>query len=726
MSRYNPHRDPEPIYKAAEIWRDRCLVGDRSVFREDRSLWTRERIEELKSGIVILDESDKSFLEKLKLQLSDLSSEVHQLMSEVLWLLWLFRSNMRQSTKRGQIQDVWSWSGEELSDDQPLLSDEALIGIGSPGTAFSTLSWKENLFLVNAISDFKIRDKADQRKLISDPWDFSRWLNGIPDDGRRQLRHILPHLLFPDDFERITSGLPKRKILVALGEFPDKKKSEWNRDRIETDHRLLELRESLEKERGEKIDFYDEDLKEIWDTEVSFWLLGWDPMAHNGTIPSAWPCGPEKPRIGDRIFVARIGQPPDGVVAVGIVVRAPYDAPHGDPSKAETGGTTRLVGVDLKESRIGEQDVIVGRADLKKQESKQQWDPKAVIVAIGGRQAYILQRLWKEHSPKPLLLRVSSCQNLILYGPPGTGKTYRLIRDHLPHYTDGKEHRYEFVTFHQNYAYEDFIEGIRPDTSQEGTIIYTVQDGVLKRICERARKEPTERFALLIDEINRGNIAKIFGELITLVEPDKRIRLDASGKREADCTGSEVTLPYSRERFGVPINVDIIGTMNTSDRSIALLDAALRRRFRFEELMPEPNLLKSIPDGAGGEIDLVSLLKTLNLRLTYLLHRDQTIGHSYFFKIENFEDLKQVFAGEILPLLQEAFYNDWARIRLVLADQTVDKEFQLVRVQDQKVEDLFPNGAFNEIGDGVAFEMVREDEITPDAIRKIYETETSE
>ena len=724
MSRYNPHRDPEPIYKAAEIWRDRCLVGDGSVFREDRSLWTRERIEELKSGIDVLDEGPGTFYEKLKSQLSHLSSESNQLMSEVLWLLMLFPSNTLPPTKRTKIQDIWSWSGEELPDNQPLLSDMDLIGIGSPGTAFRTHRWRENRFLITAISDFKTRDKIDRQKLISDPWDFSRWLNGIPDEGWRQLRHILPHLLFPDTFERISAGRPKWKILVALGGFSDEKGSEWAQDRIEVDRRLLQLRERLEKERGGKIDFYDEDLKEIWDREAGFWLLRWDSAALDGTLPNVWPCDLEKPKLGDRVFVVRTGQKPEGVVAAGAVARAPYDAPHWDPRKAEAGDTARFIGVELNESRIGEQDVIVGLADLKKQESKQQWTPQSAIIAIAGKPSRTLQRLWKKLPPKPISSRVLSCQNLILYGPPGTGKTYRLIRDHLPHYTDGKEHRYDLVTFHQNYAYEDFVEGIRP-VVHKGVVNYEVRPGVLRRICERARKAPAKRFALLIDEINRGNIAKIFGELITLVEPDKRIRFDASGDRAADCTGSEVTLPYSGEHFGVPINVDIIGTMNTSDRSIALLDAALRRRFRFEELMPEPNLLKSIPDGESGEIDLASLLETLNLRLTHLLHRDQTIGHSYFFKVQDFEDLKQVFAEEILPLLQEAFYNDWERIRLVLADQAVDEEFQLVRIRNQKVEDLFPRGTSSEIGDGVTFEMVRKDEITPDAIRKIYEEDAS-
>ena len=151
-----------------------------------------------------------------------------------------------------------------------------------------------------------------------------------------------------------------------------------------------------------------------------------------------------------------------------------------------------------------------------------------------------------------------------------------------------------------------------------------------KRICERARNDPGRRYALFIDEINRGNVAKIFGELITLVEGDKRLRFDLEGKK---MRGLEVRLPYSGERFGVPANVDLIATMNTADRSIALLDTALRRRFRFEELMPNALYIDShgtgiISDDEGGEIDLRQLLDAMNARLTHFLHRDQTLGQA--------------------------------------------------------------------------------------------------
>ena len=143
--------------------------------------------------------------------------------------------------------------------------------------------------------------------------------------------------------------------------------------------------------------------------------------------------------------------------------------------------------------------------------------------------------------------------------------------------------RYVFVTFHQSYSYEDFIEGIRPETTPDGTISYNVRPGVFRRICARAKADPSHRYAIFIDEINRGNVARIFGELITLVESDKRCVYDAEGNL---LEGLEVQLPYSGDTFGVPRNLDIFGTMNTADRSTALLDTALRRRFQFQELSP--------------------------------------------------------------------------------------------------------------------------------------------
>ncbi|EDO8477678.1 McrB family protein [Campylobacter jejuni] len=174
------------------------------------------------------------------------------------------------------------------------------------------------------------------------------------------------------------------------------------------------------------------------------------------------------------------------------------------------------------------------------------------------------------------------------------------------------------------------------------------------KIDNNSSKKPDLKFyIIIIDEINRGNVSKIFGELITLIEPSKRI-----GEKEE----LKVTLPYSGEKFGVPKNVYIIGTMNTADRSITSLDTALRRRFEFVEMMPDVSKLSMDCEG----INLQELLKAINTRIEYLLDREKTIGHAFFVSVENLESLKKVFQNKIIPLLQEYFYNDYALIDAVL------------------------------------------------------------
>jgi len=368
--------------------------------------------------------------------------------------------------------------------------------------------------------------------------------------------------------------------------------------------------------------------------------------------------------------------------------------------------------------------------------------------------------------------------NTILYGPPGTGKTYRTINEAVEildcdFYSENGEdrekiqdrfeelkeveRRVDFVTFHQSFSYEEFIEGLNAVT-EDGKVFYKVEDGLFKKLCARAqggrrglsfeqyieklkeecsenavemqtvrgnpiqvtyrggitfrvspeRKtedpkadypvsidsiiktylgadfrefhnpsyiravinyieekykpaelpgEESEPYLLIIDEINRGNISAIFGELITLLEPSKRADADDE---------LSVVLPYSQEYFSVPANLYIIGTMNTADRSIALLDTALRRRFRFVEMMPDYELLKDVK---VGDIEIPRLLETINQRIEALYDRDHQIGHTYFLPLKDeptLGKLSDIFRHSILPLLQEYFYDNWEKINLAL------------------------------------------------------------
>lgn len=268
----------------------------------------------------------------------------------------------------------------------------------------------------------------------------------------------------------------------------------------------------------------------------------------------------------------------------------------------------------------------------------------------------------------------------------------------------------QFVTFHPSYTYEDFIEGIRPGTGTmpDGTderVVYKVADGLFVRAVQEALRlggftgtvhefcklSWLERYNYLvnapvltvcIDEINRGHVARIFGELITLIETDKRL----GAPRELI-----VHLPYSQRLFGVPANLEIIGTMNTADRSVEPLDTALRRRFDFEECPPDTTLLNFEVEG----VHVGKLLDAINDRLLRLYDRDHRIGHAYLLPLRDsptLGEIRQIFKHRLLPLLQEYFYSDWAKIGLVLGARFVreapTKAAMFAAFDDPRLADL--------------------------------------
>ena len=268
--------------------------------------------------------------------------------------------------------------------------------------------------------------------------------------------------------------------------------------------------------------------------------------------------------------------------------------------------------------------------------------------------------------------------NVIYYGVPGTGKTFKMQKL-CEAYTD-----YVSVTFHQSFSYEEFVEGIRPKINQKtqsNDVEYEYNEGVFLDVCEKAAQKagfkslkasiedsyknrksafhkPNIDVLLCIDEINRANVSSVFGELISLIEPSKRLGADNE---------MIVKLPYSGKSFGVPANLKIIGTMNTADRSVQLLDSALRRRFCFIECQPSPNDLQYE--------NAAKLLESINNRIRCVADNDHQIGHAYFWNVKDDYDLFVAMRDKVIPLLQEYFYDDTYKIRFVLNEIQPNNDF---------------------------------------------------
>lgn len=283
---------------------------------------------------------------------------------------------------------------------------------------------------------------------------------------------------------------------------------------------------------------------------------------------------------------------------------------------------------------------------------------------------------------------------VILYGPPGTGKTYWALRtcrdlaalrafgsrfddlstEEQARINEGESERGPLVrltSFHPEYGYEDFIEGYRPSLADDETMRFVPSDGVFRRVCDQAADDQDRDYYVIIDEINRGDVPRIFGELLTLLELDKR--------------GESVRLPISGKRFTVPSNVFVVGTMNTADRSIALLDVALRRRFGFVELMPDYSVLEN---KAVDGLPLGAWLKDLNARIRATGGgdaRNRQVGHAFLLAggapISSIDQLSAILRDDLLPLLEEYCYDDFAQMADIVGTKLIDVDAQRIRTE---------------------------------------------
>lgn len=220
MSRYNPKWDAEPVLEAAQTWIRSCLIDEGSLFSQG-ALWTPVHLRKVVQAFTDNpDPGNDSFLVKLQRQMQPAQPEAIQLMAELLWVLMLFQSNIRQARKRDTIATVWGWSGAPLDPSHPLLHDDVLRGIGSPGTAYNTLRWRELNYVIGLSLDLADRTQDERKTILQDRGRFEAWIGSAPQEGRRQFRHLFRYLAFPDHNERIAQDRDRRLILQACTDFP--------------------------------------------------------------------------------------------------------------------------------------------------------------------------------------------------------------------------------------------------------------------------------------------------------------------------------------------------------------------------------------------------------------------------------------------------------------------------------------------------------------------------
>ncbi len=731
MARFGSRDLAQPL-DAAKTWIDKCLIQDQSLFTAER-LWTPALIDEVKRAFVDHpDESKRDFITKLKDQMSPASANAQQLAAEMLWALLLFPAsvNIKPRTKRAQVRAIWQLSGQPLPDGGLLMSDEVLDGIGSAGQGYSNNRWRELAYLIRLLQDLKKKPPAERRRILGDYDAFMTWIESVPRDGKRQFRHMLRFFAFPDRVERMSSNNHRRSILKSFGVAPIGEIDDWS-DR-QLDEGLQRLRAKLEQGNpGSKIDFYDRAIRQQWQPDDE----GDEGAEEEVSEASA----ASLPTSSTNLIL--YGPPGTGKT---YALSQRYELYTDQPNVVDRDTWLH----DLLANYGWRPVIAAALANLNRPAKVREIRDHAWMVAKaeerGRSLATVTPSIWgylQEHTPENV-----TTVRLAVRRPPfvftkNESSEWELLDDWREQDTEAAElfhalqagpsgkrepvRRYKTVTFHPSFTYEDFVRGIRPvASSEDGPTQFRLVDGIFKQICDEARANPAKRYALFIDEINRANIAKVFGELITLIEPDKRIAVDGKGRITS---GMTVHLPGGGEGdsveapFGVPANLDIYGTMNTADRSIALLDIALRRRFDFQEMQPDYGQLDRSVDG----VELDHLLRRINDRLEYLLDRDRRIGHAYIMKAQTLDDLRGIFRVQVIPLLQEYFFDDLSRVAMVLASAPAAPPF--IDTQKLSYHALFSASR----GEGVPVERRRyvvtpESSWTDESFRGIYESVAAE
>ncbi|MEV3985599.1 AAA family ATPase [Nonomuraea sp. NPDC049758] len=683
------------------------LTGESS-FVPGRRTWTVDAADELfRRFVENFDESSDEFLVKLKRQIAEGSDEAIVLAAELLYLnvMPLSPATIGVNRKFEILGSVLSWASFEakVPDD---LAAAASPGYMKGGQAFLNYRWAQFAFLIRLTQLLVKLPLHERESALRDPWRFRDLAESVLTDydGKSRARaqfHVLLFLLSPDVFAPVSVERNKQLIRDAFADRLAEPTGDLDRD-------IHAIRQQIEAEHGGRFSFYDEPWRSRWEPpppprSQKGWLVRGANVDGVNAIPQ-WladgfcsvsfseieqlPAGASRQQVKDAVAAAlpdaKQGkrdvtagqlwrflsgfQPGDLIATVdgdAVYVGTITSDAYFDDSAGR--GLARRRSVEWHPTAMSRQ-TLPEEAQAKLKTAMTIGELTSVIAALAtsaGLEEKLTDEVLAQDETRGLIVPaltqafgddllmplswlqetadlLSAKRQMILYGPPGTGKTYLATK--LGEALAGPD-RTKLVQFHPSYGYEDFIEGFRPRLGENGTVGFDLVPGPFKNAVEAAEKEPDRPYVLVIDEINRANLAKVFGELYFLLE----------------YRNHEITLQYSPdEPFKLPKNVFVIGTMNTIDRSVALIDAAMRRRFVFRALVPHrlpvDGLLRRWLEREGLSVLPALLLEEVNRRLN---DPDRAVGPSYLMtpNVATHRGLELIWAAEILPLLEDQLYG---------------------------------------------------------------------
>jgi 5-methylcytosine-specific restriction protein B len=693
MARIKEH---EVLYATFRDFIEKCVYSDRSLLWPGQTAWTRANLIEMKRRLIEhpLFGSELDFYEKLWEQMRDATPEQWMILIDATFMFYLPSNSMLKDTKLSGLEKLAARAGLTLPPQNAAVWKSIEHGFSSTGQRYHQRYRQLWLLILFAL---ELKGHPDPDETVGDASRLQQLLDGLLHglervDRAYDMRNAILYLVHPESYERIISDNDKGKIIANYG------KQVPNALAGDRDEALRQIRSVL----GPKYDTaehqydYYRDLKDEWRSGAlpSIPL----PIPPANTVKpeeQAVPLSPEV--VAGLAALSRTrnlilyGPPGTGKTYLAQQLAHALVKPQGAQPVSEAAKIQEAIADLSFHEMIALSMYLTGKA---KAYTAQELLAQPVIQAryalrpVNNPSNTLWSYLQAHTAPESTTVRVAQRFEPYLFdkGPNSKwhltdeGRTYvenalaeSLASLRTPGSSASPEQFIERTTFHQSYSYEDFVEGLRPVISKKdeaSQIQYAILPGIFRKIAARAASDPKNRYVLIIDEINRANIAKVLGELITMLEDDKR-----AGQSSA----FSVTLPYSGDRFTVPPNLYIVGTMNTADRSIALLDVALRRRFAFIEVSPRPELLDDCNVvSQEGSVNLGNLLQQINAVIHRRLDRNYRIGHSYFLPVtrkqeaEQLAELEFVWNYQVVPLIEEYFYSQPDALREIFPDLIAD------------------------------------------------------